>query len=247
MEDFLAALRWIGAGENWAGPEGIPVRFGEHLWLTAISLLLACAIAIPVGVWLGHLGRGGTVAINISNVGRAVPTFAVLALLFMTPLGLTDWSTIIALVLFGMPPVLTNTYVGMREVDRDAVAAAEGMGMNAWQVTRTVEFPLAVPLIMNGVRLAAVQIVATATIAALVAGGGLGRIITAGFSRSDRPQMIAGAILVAALALAVEGFMEWLQRRVDPMRQVRRRHAGGAPTVGTQAGQGKADDVVGAG
>ncbi|WP_165368254.1 ABC transporter permease, partial [Phytoactinopolyspora endophytica] len=218
IDDFIDALRWLGDGENWSGAEGVPTRFAEHMWLTAISLLIACVIAIPVGLWLGHIGRGGTLAINISNVGRAVPTFAALVLLSMTPLGLSDWSTIIALVVFGLPPLLTNTYVGMREVDRDAVDAARGMGMDAVQVVRKVELPLAVPLIMNGVRLAAVQIVATATIAALVAGGGLGRIITSGFGRGDYPQLIAGAILVAAMALLVEGVMEWVQRRVDPLR-----------------------------
>jgi osmoprotectant transport system permease protein len=120
-----------------------------------------------------------------------------------------------------VPPVLTNTYVGMREVDRDAVEAARGMGMSGMQLLRKVEAPLATPLIMNGVRLATVQVVATATIAALVAGPGLGRIITAGFGRRDYPQMVAGAILVAVLALVIEGLMELLQRRVDPLRAAR--------------------------
>ncbi|NED98838.1 ABC transporter permease [Phytoactinopolyspora halotolerans] len=222
-DDFIDAIRWLGDGANWRGGDGVPVRFAEHMWLTGVSLLIACAVAVPIGLWLGHIGRGGTLAINISNVGRAVPTFAVMVLLFLTPLGLSDWTTIIALVLFAMPPLLTNTYVGMREVDRDAVEAARGMGMGALQVVGKVEFPLAIPLIMNGVRLAAVQIVATATVAALVAGGGLGRIITSGFGRGDYPQLIAGAILVAATALLVEGSMEWLQRRVDPMRRITRR------------------------
>jgi osmoprotectant transport system permease protein len=144
-------------------------------------------------------------------------------LLFFTPLGLSMWSTVVALVLFAIPPILTNTMVGMREVDRDAVEAARGMGMNAIQLLSKVELPLAVPLLMNGVRLAAVQIVATATIAAMVAGGGLGRIITSGFGRQDLPQIVAGAILVAVLALLVELAMEWLQRRVDPMRRTVRR------------------------
>ncbi|AYY11465.1 ABC transporter permease [Actinobacteria bacterium YIM 96077] len=248
MDDFLDAWRWIGDAQNWSGSDGVPVRFVEHLWLTGASLAIACVIAIPIGLWLGHIGRGGTLAINISNVGRAIPTFAVLVLLFMTPLGLSDWSTIIALVLFGMPPVLTNTYVGMREVDRDAVDAARGMGMSAGQVVRTVELPLAMPLIMNGVRLAAVQILATATIAALVAGGGLGRIITAGFGRGDRAQMIAGAILVAVMALLIEALMEWAQRRVDPLRRIERRRVSGRPTTDDKwdADDQYAEDSVGA-
>jgi osmoprotectant transport system permease protein len=219
---FLDALRWLADPANWTGANGVLPRTFEHLQLTVSSVLIACAVAVPVALWLGHIGRGGTLAINISNVGRAVPTFAVLALLFLTPLGLSIWTTIIALVLFAIPPILTNTYVGMREVERDAVEAARGMGMGGWQLLRKVELPLAVPLIMNGVRLAAVQVVATATIAAFVAGPGLGRIITNGFGRQDYPQMVAGAILVALLALVVEGLMELALRGVDPLRRARR-------------------------
>lgn len=218
MGVLIDAFQWLGDGENWSGTDGVTTRLVQHLWLTFVSVAIACALAIPIGLWLGHIGRGGTLAINISNVGRAVPTFAVLVLLFLTPLGLSQWSTIIALVFFAVPPILTNTYVGMREVDRDAVDAARGMGMDGMQLLRKVELPLAMPLLMNGVRLAAVQVVATATIAALVAGGGLGRIITSGYGRQDLPQVVAGAILVAALAMLVEGLMEWLRRRLDPMR-----------------------------
>jgi osmoprotectant transport system permease protein len=218
MNLLLDAFAWLTDGANWQGPAGILARWREHVWLTVASMAIAAAIAVPVGLWLGHVGRGGTLAINISNVGRAIPTLAILVLLVFSPLRLSIWSTIIALVLFALPPVLTNTYVGMREVDRDAVEAARGMGMSGAQLLRRVELPLATPLIMNGIRLAAVQVVATATIAALVAGPGLGRIITAGFARRDYPQMVAGAILVAVLALIVEGLMELLQRRVDPLR-----------------------------
>lgn len=221
MELLLDALRWLTDGANWQGPDGVPTRLFEHLWLTAASMAIACAVTIPLGLWLGHLGRGGTVAINISNAGRAVPTLAILVLLVLGPTGLSVWSTIIALVLFALPPVLTNTYVGMREVSRDAVEAARGMGMSGSQLLGKVELPLAVPLIMTGVRLAAVQVVATATIAALVAGPGLGRIITAGFGRQDHAQMVAGAILVAVVALLVEWSLGWLQHRIDPMRLAR--------------------------
>lgn len=223
MGTLIDAFGWLADAEHWTGADGIPTRLGEHVWMTFVSVVIACAIAIPIGIWLGHTGKGGALAINISNVGRAVPTFAVLVLLFLTPLGLSIWSTIIALVLFAIPPVLTNAYVGMREADRDAVESARGMGMSGTQVLRKVELPLAVPLLMNGVRLAAVQVVATATIAALVAGGGLGRIITNGYGRQDLPQVIAGSILVALLALMVEGVMEILQRWVDPMRPTRNR------------------------
>jgi osmoprotectant transport system permease protein len=222
MDVLVDAVTWLTDPENWQGPDGVATRLIEHLQLTVTSVVIACVIAIPIALWLGHIGKGGTLAINLSNIGRAVPTFAVLVLLFLTPLGLSVWSTIIALVLFAIPPILTNTYVGMREVDRDVVDAARGMGMGGSQLMSKVELPLAVPLLMNGVRLAAVQVVATATIAALVAGGGLGRIITNGFGRQDLPQIVAGAILVAALALVIEALMEWIQRRLDPMRRARR-------------------------
>jgi osmoprotectant transport system permease protein len=231
MDVLIDAFGWLTDPENWRGPDGVATRLIEHLQLTVASVVIACVIAIPIALWLGHIGRGGALAINVSNIGRAVPTFAVLVLLFLTPLGLSVWSTIIALVLFAIPPILTNTYVGMREVDRDVVDAARGMGMGGTQLMRKVELPLAVPLLMNGVRLAAVQVVATATIAALVAGGGLGRIITNGFGRQDLPQIVAGAILVAALALVVEALMEWFQRRLDPMRRARRAPARRPPDV----------------
>ncbi|MBD0292707.1 MAG: ABC transporter permease [Jiangellaceae bacterium] len=222
METFVDGIAWLFDSANWQGPNGVAVRLVEHVWLTVASVLIACALAIPVGLWLGHIGKGGALAINVSNVGRAVPVFAVLSILILTPLRFSVWSTIIALVLFAIPPVLTNTYVGMREVDRDVVDVARGMGMDGGQLLRVVELPLALPLLTNGVRLAAVQVVATATIAALVGGGGLGRIITSGFGRRDLPQIVAGAILVGVLALLVEGLMELVQRRFDPLRRARR-------------------------
>jgi osmoprotectant transport system permease protein len=222
MNTFVEGIQWLFDPANWQGPNGIAVRLVEQLWLTFASVVIACAIAIPIGLWLGHTGKGGTLAINISNVGRAIPVFAVLSILILTPLRFSIWSTIVALVLFAIPPVLTNTYVGMREVDRDVVDAATGMGMRGSQLLRKVEVPLAMPLLLNGVRLASVQVVATATIAALVAGPGLGRIITAGFARQDIVQVIGGAILVALLALLIEGLMELLQRRTDPLRRAGR-------------------------
>jgi osmoprotectant transport system permease protein len=211
-------VAWLSTGANWAGPDGAASLLVEHLRLSAISLLVAAVLVVPLGLWLGHLGRGGTVALNIGNVGRAVPTFAVLVLLALAPrpFGLGDLSIVTALVLFAIPPVLTNTYVGVREVDRAAVDAARGMGMSGWQVLRDVELPLAAPLVVQGLRLAGVQVIATATIAALAGGGGLGRLITEGFNRQDQPQLVSGAVLVAALALAVEGLFELLQRAVRP-------------------------------
>ncbi|MEU5437764.1 ABC transporter permease [Streptomyces sp. NPDC020719] len=221
------AWTWLTTGSNWSGEDGAWHRLGEHAYVSGVSLLVACAIALPVALWLGHLGRGGALAVNISNVGRAVPVFAVLALLMLTPLRKAGYApTIIALVLFAVPPLLTNAYVGMREVDRSVVEAARGMGMSGPQLFARVELPLAYPLIMIGVRSAAVQVVATATIASMVGLGGLGRIITAGFATYNTPQVVAGAILAALLALLVEGVLVVADRLFSPLRR-----RGGRPTA----------------
>ncbi|GGU05954.1 ABC transporter permease [Streptomyces violascens] len=213
MNTLSDAWSWLTSAAHWSGENGIWHRLGEHLWLTALCLVLSCLIALPVALVLGHLGKGGTLAVNISNVGRAVPTFAILVLLLLTPLGkYGEGPTIVALILFAVPPLLTNAYVGMREVDRDVVRAARGMGMTGRQLLLRVEVPLALPLILTGVRIAAVQLVATATLAALAGGGGLGRIITAGFNLASTPQVVAGAVLVAVFALVVEGIFEAVQR-----------------------------------
>lgn len=204
MSAVSDVVDWFADPEHWAGPGGVPTRLLEHLGLSAAALGIACTIAVPLALWLGHVGRGGPLAVNLANTGRAVPTFAVLVLLAIGPLGFGPQSTITALVLFAVPPILTNGYVGMREVDRDVVEAAKGVGMSPWQVARTVELPLAVPLLLNGIRLAAVQVIATATIAALVAGGGLGNIILLGFGTQDQAAVVAGALLVAAFALVTE-------------------------------------------
>ncbi|MCX4391950.1 ABC transporter permease subunit [Streptomyces sp. NBC_00053] len=209
MKTLADAWSWLTTAANWSGDGGIWNRLGQHLFLTVVCLLISCLIALPVALVLGHLGKGGALAVNISNIGRAVPTFAVLVLLLLTPIGgHGEWPTIIALVLFAVPPLLTNAYVGMREVDRDIVRAARGMGMTGRQLMLGVEVPLALPLILTGVRIAAVQLVATATLAALAGGGGLGRIITAGFNLASTSQVVAGAVLVAVFALIVEGLFE---------------------------------------
>lgn len=213
MSTLTAAWHWLTDPAHWSGDDGIGHRLLQHLVLTAVCLVISCVLALPVALVLGHLGKGGALAVNISNVGRAVPTFAVLVLLLLTPVG--KWGegpTVAALVLFAVPPLLTNTYVGMREVDRGVVRAARGMGMTGRQMLLRVELPLALPMIMNGVRIAAVQLVATATIAALAGGGGLGRIITAGFNLASTPQVVAGALLVAVFALVVEAVFEIAER-----------------------------------
>lgn len=213
MNTLSAVWTWLTTGANWSGENGVWHRLEQHLVLTFSCLVISALIALPVALILGHLGRGGALAINLANIGRAVPTFAVLVLLLLTPLGRHgQWPTIIALVLFAIPPLLTNAYVGMREVDRSVVRAARGMGMTGAQLVWRVEVPLAFPLILTGIRIAAVQLVATATLAALVGGGGLGRIITAGFNLASTPQVVAGAVLVAVFALLMEGAFELAQR-----------------------------------
>ncbi|RLU85803.1 ABC transporter permease [Streptomyces griseocarneus] len=220
MDVFQRTWTWLATGSHWSGTDGVWHRLGEHLFLTVACLAISCAVALPVAVVLGHVGRGGALAVNISNAGRAVPTFAVLVLLLLSPLGTHgSWPTIIALVLFAIPPLLTNAYVGMREVDRGVVEAARGMGMTGRQLIARVELPLAFPMVVTGVRTAAVQVVATTTLAALPGGGGLGRIITAGFRLTDTAQVVAGAVLVAALALLVEGVLVVLERLLDPRRR----------------------------
>ena len=227
------AWSWLTTADNWSGDGGAWHRLTEHLHLTGVCLALSCVLALPLALWLGHGGGrrfAGALAINISNAGRAVPTFAVLVLLTLGPLGTHgDLPTIIALILFAVPPLLTNAYVGIAQADPDVVQAAQGMGMSPLQILGRVEIPLAFPLIMTGVRTAAVQIVATATLAALPGGGGLGRIITAGFRTYRTPQVVAGAVLVALLALAVEGVLALAQRLLDPGRRRRVRTAAPEP------------------
>ncbi|MEU5401213.1 ABC transporter permease [Streptomyces sp. NPDC005963] len=230
------AWAWLTTGANWEGEGGAWHRLGEHVYVSGFALVVACAIALPLALWLGHLGRGGALAINVSNAGRAVPVFAVLALFMLTPLRTAGYApTIIALVLFAVPPLLTNAYVGMREVDRSVVEAARGMGMSGWQLFFRVELPLAYPLLMTGLRSAAVQVVATATIASMVGQGGLGRIITAGFNTYDTAQVVAGALLAAGLALLVEVVLVAADRLVNPLRkpaQRRRKEPVPVPSAG---------------
>ncbi|GAA3821257.1 ABC transporter permease [Streptomyces phyllanthi] len=219
MNAITGAYDWLTSDANWQGEKGVWHRLAEHLYFSGVTLAVACLIALPLALWLGHVGRGGALAVNISNVGRAVPTLAVLVLLTLTPLGEHgDLPTLIALVLFAVPPLLTNAYIGMREVDRSVVEAARGMGMSGGQVFLRVELPLAYPLVMTGLRSAAVQVVATATLAAMAGEGGLGRIITAGFNLQNTPQVVAGAFLVAVLALLVEAVLVVAGLAFNPMR-----------------------------
>lgn len=199
---------WFADPSHWNGSDGIPNRIAEHLVLSAATVAVAVVIALPLGVWFGHTGRGGFLAINVANIGRAMPSLALLALMLPVALslklGLGFWPTFIALVPLGIPPIMTNSYVAVRGVDRDVVEAARGMGLRERQVLSQVELPIGAPLIIAGVRNAAVAIVATATLGALVAGGGLGRYIVDGLARQEYPRLFVGALLVALLSIVVE-------------------------------------------
>jgi osmoprotectant transport system permease protein len=225
------AFGYLTDGANWSGSNGIGAFAVQQLLLTVTALVVAMAIGLPLALHLGHRRRGGFLAVNVSNVGRAIPVFAVLLVLSLGPIGSDELgpygraglATLVALVLFALPPLITNAYVGITEVDRDVVEAARGVGMSGRKVFTAVELPLAMPVVMTGVRIALVQVWATATIAALVAGPGLGRIITRGFANQATYEVVAGAILVAAGALVLEGLAVLAERWADPMRRARRR------------------------
>lgn len=225
MTVFGDTWDYLTTGSNWSGSGGMLELLLQQLLLSVTALLIAVVIGLPIALWLGHLGRGGFLAINISNIGRAVPTFALLALLVtfdfpgraeFGPYGRAGLATLIALALFALPPLITNSYVAVREVPPEVKESARGMGMTGPQQFFRVELPLALPLIVSGVRLALVQVWATATIAALVAGPGLGRVITDGFFRTNYGKGVAGALVVAGVALLLEFGAALAQRAATP-------------------------------
>jgi osmoprotectant transport system permease protein len=211
-------------GANWHGDGGIPHRTLEQLYFTAVPMLIAILIAVPLALWLGHLGRAGFLAINVSNIGRAMPSLALLGIFSQVlPNGYNStWPSVVALVALGVPPLVTNTYVGVREVDPEVVEAARGVGLSGGQLLRKVELPLALPLIWAGLRTSTTNVVATAALVALFAQGGLGRYIVDGQATSDQAQMFAGAFLVAVLALLVDGVLALVGRWVSPLARSRR-------------------------
>ena len=215
MSILVKVVEWFVAPAHWSGSDGIPTRFAQHVQLSAESVLIGAVIALPIGIVLGHYGRFGNVAMNISNVGRAIPSFALLVLSFQI-FGLGDAPIIISLTALAIPPMVTNSYVALREVDPDIKEAARGMGYRELAQILRVEIPLAVPLIMAGIRTSAVQVVATATLAALIAGGGFGRYIIDGLAQFDYTKLVAGAVLVAGLALATEAGLGALERVLVP-------------------------------
>lgn len=216
MKFWRDVITWFRDGAHWTGADGVPHRLWEHLQLSATAVLIAIAIALPIALALGHIGRGGFLAVNVSNIGRAVPSFAILVLAQQATHEIGTKPAMIALVALAVPPILTNTYVGVRSVDADVRESARGMGMTGGQMLRQVEAPLAMPVIMAGIRTAAVQVIATATLAALIAGGGLGRYIIDGIAQQDNVKLFAGALLVALFAVVTELLLGRIQRIVTP-------------------------------
>jgi osmoprotectant transport system permease protein len=213
MDIVTRAFDWFGTAANWSGEEGIPNRLGEHLFYSGLSLLIAALIALPIGLYIGHTGRGAFLAVNSGNAGRALPTIGLLGLCVVVfGIGLTP--TLLPLIALAIPPILVNTYAGVRQVDAQLRDAADGMGMKGWQVLFQVELPVALPLIILGLRTAAVQIVSTATIAAYVGLGGLGRYIFDGLAQQQYQVMIGGAVLSVLLALATEAVFVGIQRLI---------------------------------
>jgi osmoprotectant transport system permease protein len=215
MAFLLEVLGWLTDPASWVGPGGILERTWEHVWYAALAALGSIVIALPIGLYVGHTGRGGQLAINLANFGRAIPAFGILTIAF-TVLGFGYPVAWIALVALGLVPIVTNTFVGIQSVDRDVREAAEGMGLTGWQVLTRVEVPVALPLIMAGIRTSTVQIVATVSLAAVVSLGGLGRFIVDGLSRQRYEEVVGGALLIAALAMLTEGVLGALQRALTP-------------------------------
>lgn len=213
----MSLWQWFTDPANWTGENGIPVRTWEQIQISLLAMAIALAISLPVALILGHLRRGMFLATNIGNVGRAVPTLGVLTILASIPsIGIGNTAAVLALALFAIPPVLTNTYTGVAGVDDEVRDAARGMGMSGLGILSRVEVPLAVPLIAAGIRTATVQVVATASLAALVGSGGLGRYVVDGFALQDNTLILAGAILTAALAVIAEIVLSAGQRWVTP-------------------------------
>jgi osmoprotectant transport system permease protein len=228
--DFIFHKREsVSGGIQVGGPAELLSLAATHLWISAVAVVLACLVSIPVGLYLGHIGKGEFLAISISNIGRAVPSLALLAF-FIAYIGLGATNIIAVLFLLAVPPILTNTYVGTRQVDRNTVDAARGQGMSEWQIMRKVELPLGIATIFGGIRTSTVNVVATATIAPLANVKTLGYPIingnVYGFSGT-----LGAAIVVAVLTLLVDIALAYTQRAVTP-RGIKLRAGGGLPRRG---------------
>ena len=217
MNFFFDALAWIFSPDRLSGSNAIPMRLAEHLYFTIISVAIAAAIAIPVGYLIGHTGRGRELTVGISGAARALPSFG-LILLLVTIMGVLQLqaAAIIAFVILGIPSILAGAYAGLEAIDRRTIDAARGIGMTEWQILWKVEIPLGLPLLIGGLRNSTLQVVATVTLAAYVALGGLGFGIIQGLALRRFDQMLGSAILIAVLALVLDGLLALIQRAVVP-------------------------------
>lgn len=208
-------ISFLGASAHWqpGAPDAIPTRLLEHLAYTGLALAIAAVVAVPVGLYIGHTGRGAFFAINAGNAGRALPTVGLLSLVVIV-VGIGLAPVIVALVVLAVPPLLTTTYAGLRAVDRATIDAARGQGMREGQVLLRTELPMALPIVISGVRNATLQVVATATVAAYVGLGGFGRYLIDGLAVRDYPQVAGGATLVAILAIVLDLGLAGVQRLV---------------------------------
>jgi len=206
---------WISNSHHWHGPDGVPARLVEHLAYSGLALLIAVLIALPIGLLIGHRRRGAFTVVSVATAGRAVPTLGLLILVYLLT-NASSWAWLIPLAVLAIPPILVNTYEGVLGVDADITDAARGMGMTGTQVLLRAEFPVALPLIIVGVRTAAIQVVATATIAAYISLGGFGRYIFDGLATNDYATVASGALLVVLLALAVQVLFVGIRRVLVP-------------------------------
>lgn len=215
MRYLIDAWTWLVTPAHWPGPDGITVRLAEHLGYSVVGVLLACLAGVPIGWWVGHTRRGRGVAVALTGVARALPTLGVVTLLgIMLGIGLVG--PMIAFVVLALPSVLSGAYAGVENVDPVAVDAARASGMTELQVLTRVEIPLGMPLLVGGVRSAFLQVIATATLAAYVGAGGLGRFLFLGLKTQDYAQMLAASLLVVALALVCDIAFAVLQRVTTP-------------------------------
>jgi osmoprotectant transport system permease protein len=215
MTSWNLAFVWLLDPANWAGPGGIPARVGEHLLYTLVTLVIAAVIAVPIGLAIGHTGKGRALAVQLSGVLRALPTLGVLLLLALL-LGLGFGPALIVMVVLALPPLLAGAYAGVDAVDRETIDAAKSIGMTGWQVLVKVELPLSLPIIIGGVRSACLQVIATWTVAAYLPLGGLGRFIYDGLAVQNYAEMLGASVLVILLALIADGVFAVVQRLVVP-------------------------------
>lgn len=220
MDLVSATAQWLADPIHWQGPNGIPARLEEHVAISALSLLLSALVAMPLGLWIGHTGRMSWLVVSSANAWRALPSFAVIGLLVPVTtaidpnLGFTLYPTLVAMIVLAGPPILVNSYEGIAGVDRDLVEAARGMGMRERQILLGLEVPIALPVLATGIRSAAVQVIATATLGAVFGFGGLGRYIILGNDNKNDGELFGGVLLVAALALATLAVFTLLERRL---------------------------------